>query len=122
MKRSTDITNVPWPASAIPRGTLLEQLNSCETGVLHDIIVLTFMPISNVLAQYRVTIIVSIGAKDMLVLNRKVTETIVIGDQVTVTVLNIKGDRVRLGILAPQEITVRRSEKTDRPKSQPPPR
>lgn len=46
----------------------------------------------------------------MLVLSRKVEEQIVIGGDVTVTVLEIKGDRVRLGVEAPRNVPVNRQE------------
>jgi carbon storage regulator len=46
----------------------------------------------------------------MLVLSRKLKESIVINDNVVVTVLGVKGDRVRLGIEAPGEIPVHRHE------------
>ena len=46
----------------------------------------------------------------MLVLSRKQKEEIVIGENVTITVLQIKGNTVRLGIAAPRDIGVRRSE------------
>ena len=46
----------------------------------------------------------------MLVLSRKLKESIVINDNVVVTVLGVKGDRVRLGIEAPGEIPVHRQE------------
>lgn len=48
----------------------------------------------------------------MLVLSRKVGETIVIGDNVTVTVLSVKGNRVKLGIEAPRGVRVVRYELT----------
>ena len=50
----------------------------------------------------------------MLVLSRKTNEAIVINDTVRVTVLAIKGDRVRLGIEAPAEVTVDRLEVYER--------
>ena len=50
----------------------------------------------------------------MLVLSRKANRTIVIDDAVRVTVIGIKGDRVRLGIEAPPEVTVDRAEVHDR--------
>jgi len=46
----------------------------------------------------------------MLILTRKIGETINIGDDVTVTVLSIKGSQTRLGIQAPPDVTVHRSE------------
>ncbi len=46
----------------------------------------------------------------MLGLSRSIGETIVIGDNITITVLGIKGRQVRLGIVAPKEVTVHRSE------------
>jgi carbon storage regulator len=46
----------------------------------------------------------------MLVLSRRVGESIVIGDDVTVTVLEVRGDVVRVGIDAPRSVTVHRAE------------
>ena len=46
----------------------------------------------------------------MLVLSRKKGESIVIDDKITVTVVDIRGDKVRLGINAPTEIPVHRQE------------
>ena len=46
----------------------------------------------------------------MLVLSRRVGESIVIGDSVTVTVLEVRGDVVRVGIDAPRSVTVHREE------------
>jgi carbon storage regulator len=46
----------------------------------------------------------------MLVLSRKKNESIVIDDTIVVTVVEIRGDKVRLGIQAPKEIPVHRSE------------
>jgi len=46
----------------------------------------------------------------MLVLSRQRDESIIIGDNVVITVVDIRGDKVRLGIQAPQEIPVHRRE------------
>jgi carbon storage regulator len=46
----------------------------------------------------------------MLVLSRKKNESIIINDHITVTVIEIRGDKVRLGIEAPKDVTVHRQE------------
>ncbi len=46
----------------------------------------------------------------MLVLSRKKNESIIINDNITVTVVEIRGDKVRLGIDAPKDVTVHRRE------------
>ena len=46
----------------------------------------------------------------MLVLSRRVGESIVIGDDVTITVLEVRGDVARIGINAPRSVTVHRAE------------
>jgi carbon storage regulator len=46
----------------------------------------------------------------MLVLSRKKNESIIINDHITVTVVEIRGDKVRLGIEAPKDVTVHRRE------------
>jgi carbon storage regulator len=46
----------------------------------------------------------------MLILTRRVGETLVVGDEVTVTVLGVKGNQVRLGVNAPKEVAVHREE------------
>jgi carbon storage regulator len=46
----------------------------------------------------------------MLILTRRVGETLVVGDNVTVTVLGVKGNQVRIGVNAPRDISVHREE------------
>ncbi len=46
----------------------------------------------------------------MLILTRKVNETLMVGDDVSVTVLGIKGGQIRIGINAPREVGVHRQE------------
>ena len=49
----------------------------------------------------------------MLVLTRRINESIVINDDVSVLVVEVRGDRVRLGIEAPKNVTVHRKEVYD---------
>ena len=53
---------------------------------------------------------VTTEGRDMLVLSRKLGEVLVIGNSITVTVVAVDGDRVRLGIVAPAEVPVHREE------------
>ncbi len=46
----------------------------------------------------------------MLILTRRVGETLMIGDDVTVTVLGVKGNQVRIGVNAPRDVAVHREE------------
>jgi carbon storage regulator len=49
----------------------------------------------------------------MLVLSRKKNESIIINNDITVTVVEIRGDKVRLGIIAPKDVPVHRQEVYD---------
>ena len=46
----------------------------------------------------------------MLILTRRVGETLMVGDDVTVTVLGVKGNQVRIGVNAPKEVAAHREE------------
>lgn len=46
----------------------------------------------------------------MLILTRRVGESLMLGDDITVTVLGVKGNQVRLGVNAPREVAVHREE------------
>ena len=57
----------------------------------------------------------------MLVLSRKLNESIVIGENIVVTVIDIRGDKIRLGIEAPRHVSVHRREVYERIKPLNPP-
>lgn len=46
----------------------------------------------------------------MLILTRRIGETLMVGDEVTITVLGVKGNQVRIGINAPKDLAVHREE------------
>jgi carbon storage regulator len=46
----------------------------------------------------------------MLILTRRIGETLMVGDEVTVTVLGVKGNQVRIGVNAPKDVAVHREE------------
>ena len=50
----------------------------------------------------------------MLILTRRVGESLMIGDDVTITVLGVKGNQVRIGVNAPRDVAVHREEIYDR--------
>ena len=54
----------------------------------------------------------------MLILTRRIGETLMVGDEVTVTVLGVKGNQVRLGVNAPKEIAIHREEIYERVKAE----
>ncbi len=54
----------------------------------------------------------------MLILTRRVGETLMIGDEVSVTVLGVKGNQVRLGVNAPKTVAVHREEIYERIKAE----
>ncbi|MCC7201032.1 MAG: carbon storage regulator CsrA, partial [Gammaproteobacteria bacterium] len=54
----------------------------------------------------------------MLILTRRVGETVMIGDEVTVTVLGVKGNQVRIGVEAPKNVAVHREEIYERIRSE----
>ena len=56
----------------------------------------------------------------MLILTRRVGESVMIGDEVTITVLRVKGNQVRLGVNAPRSVSVQREEIFERIKSESP--
>jgi carbon storage regulator len=64
--------------------------------------------------------IVSAEGAGMLILTRKVNETVMIGNDVTITVLSVNGSQVRIGVSAPKNVAVHREEIYDRIKREQP--
>jgi carbon storage regulator len=58
------------------------------------------------------------GVASMLILTRKPLESLMIGDDVTVTILGVKGNQVRIGINAPKNVAVHREEIYERIKKE----
>lgn len=54
----------------------------------------------------------------MLILTRRVGETLMIGDEISVTVLGVKGNQVRIGVNAPRDVSVHREEIYERIKQE----
>ena len=54
----------------------------------------------------------------MLILTRRIGETLMVGDDVTITVLGVKGNQVRIGINAPKDLAVHREEIYERVKAE----
>jgi len=54
----------------------------------------------------------------MLILTRKANETLIVGNDVTVTILGVKGNQVRIGVNAPKEVSVHREEVYNRIKAE----
>ena len=55
----------------------------------------------------------------MLILTRRIDESLVIGDDVTITILGIKGNQVRIGVAAPKDVAVHREELSEKPTTAP---
>jgi len=86
---------------------LLRSAQPFEPGLrIHPLVT---MKLQNFIRQQSFTKKIDQGL-DMLVLSRKKDEKIVIGDSITLMVIEIRGDKVRLGIEAPRDVTVHREE------------
>jgi carbon storage regulator len=58
------------------------------------------------------------GRHSMLILTRRVGESVMIGDGIAITILDVKGSQVRVGVQAPKEVSVHREEIYDRIKQE----
>ena len=76
-------------------------------GVAHNTPIKGFVPSASL---QLVPLKVSEGYTAMLVLSRKKNESIVINNDIVITVVEIRGDKVRLGIVAPKDVPVHRQE------------
>jgi len=54
----------------------------------------------------------------MLILSRRVGESVLIGSDISITVLRVKGDQVRLGVQAPKDVAVLRDDSSEKAKSE----
>jgi carbon storage regulator len=62
------------------------------------------------LIPWQYALVIQQGDGAMLILTRRIGETIVIGDNITVTILDAKGYQIRIGVDAPKEVSVHREE------------
>src|SRR5215469_13453913 len=78
-----------------------------------------FVHFTVIAAEHELTVLGKYqGGSAMLILSRRTGESVKIGDEVTVTVLGVKGSQVRLGFAAPQHVAVHREEVYERIKAE----
>lgn len=75
---------------------------------MNQVIRIRYIPVSNT-KPTRLSVKTS-GGNGMLILTRRIGETLMIGDEVSVTVLDVKGRQVRIGINAPRAVGIYRQE------------